>query len=161
MGHVDGGEGEDGPGQKSGYWVLDIGYSVLGSRYWRRSIRQYPISNTQYPPRQQVNPIPRHRPTKKDDGVVGNEEAAAQLQREGEQAVEGVEGVKVETDAGGVVEQVGDKRSLLLVDQGGFQPPEVPVVLPAVKAVAGDGGGQLRDQWPGHDNGEQAIAQEN
>lgn len=79
---------------------------------------------------------------------------------QGKEAVEGVKRVKVEIDTGGVKERVGNVRVVQLIDQRGLEPPQVPVILPAVKAVTGNGGGQVLDERPGHKDSEQQIEQE-
>ena len=46
-------------------------------------------------------------------------------------------------------------------DQGGlFAPPQIPVVLPAVKPVARDAVGQVEDGRPSHEYCQEAVGDE-
>ncbi|PKO21543.1 MAG: hypothetical protein CVU38_14230 [Chloroflexi bacterium HGW-Chloroflexi-1] len=109
-------------------------------------------------PRQQVGPEPTHDKAEERHAVVGRQQPPGDLHRQDEQAVEGIEGVEQQPDAGGVIQQVGEKGLGVLLQQRHLDPPQVPIVLPAIEPVAWDGAGELRQQRVGQHQGEQEIA---
>jgi len=62
--------------------------------------------------------------------------------------------MEIEANACGRVEQIGGQRVLDPVDERSFDPPLVPIILPAVKAVARDCFGQIYGKGPRHHCGE-------
>lgn len=66
--------------------------------------------------------------------------------------------MKVETYTGRVIEKVSPERLLDPIHKGDFDPPLIPVVLPAVKTITRNGLGQLHDQWPSHQRGEKEVS---
>jgi len=95
------------------------------------------------PEGEEVGSVAAEYPANEDDGVVGWDEARVELDGEGDEAVEGVECVEVETDTCGGIEDVGVEGVLEFVHQCDFDPPEIPVVLPAVEAITWDGCGYI------------------
>ena len=81
------------------------------------------------------------------------EQIARQLHRQKSDAVEDVKGLKPQADAGGMVEQVGEVGGRVLFQQRHLHPPQVPEILPAIEAVAGDGRAQMPGQGPGQQQG--------
>ena len=61
-------------------------------------------------------------------------------------------------DAGRVIEHVREPGVGVLFEHGGFDPPQVPVILPTVEAIAGDSAAELRDQGIGHPQGQQQVS---
>ena len=102
--------------------------------------------------RQQVYAKSGKGEMKEDYGVVGNGQPKVELQGQGPQAVEVVERVKKQTHPGRRVEEVGEEEVGLAVEQSFLDPPLVPVILPAVKAVAGNSRSQIGGGGPGHQN---------
>jgi hypothetical protein len=137
-----------------GDWRLEI-------RDWRlsRSPIPDPRSPLQNPQRQQEDAIPTQHPTDPDHAVVGEHQSTAQLDGHCHQPIKGVERVKVEANTAGGVEQIGKEGMLHPFDQGDLHPPEIPIVLPAVEAITGDGAGEMGSQRPGHYPGEQRVEQ--
>jgi len=91
-----------------------------------------------------------------DDAVVGGGQAEEELDGEGDEAVEGVEGVQVKRHAVGGVEQ----RGLVgIVPRGErrAEPPVVPIVLPGILAIAGERGAEVQDEREGDDEREQQV----
>ena len=80
---------------------------------------------------------------------------------QGRDAIKWVERVKIEANPGRIVEQVGGKGVLQPVNQRDLDPPLVPIILPAVKAIARNRRGQLGCQRPGHHHGKQQVSDEN
>ena len=117
-------------------------------------------SHADQPARQQEHAIACQRPTEQYDHVVRRDQAKSELHRHRRQPVEGVQRMKVEADAGGVVKNVSEERIHLTRYQRIFEPPEIPVVLPAVETVAGNGGGEVQRQRPGEDGRGEQVAEE-
>ncbi|OQA43965.1 MAG: hypothetical protein BWY52_01726 [Chloroflexi bacterium ADurb.Bin325] len=111
-------------------------------------------------PREQICAQPAKHKAEDDDAIVSRQQPPHELDRQGHEAVERVQRVEQQADAGRVVEQVGEPGVRVPVEQRDLDPPQVPVVLPAVEAVAGDGGRELADQRIGQREREQQIAEE-
>ena len=94
---------------------------------------------------------------KKNHPVVGYGQAKIKLKGERPQAVEKIEGMEQQARAGGRVEDVGEEEMGSVDQQSFLNPPLVPVILPAVKPVAGDSAAQMGDGWPGHQQGQQGV----
>ena len=152
MGEVEGGEGVDQAGDERwnlgiGYWILDIGYWVLRTGYW--------VLGIEYIPCQEVGAVAADGEGEEHHGVVGWQQPPGQLHRHRQQAVEGIEGVEIQADAAGMVEQIGGEGQAVLLEQRHLHPPQVPVVLPAVEAIARDGRGEPLDQRVGQQEGQE------
>jgi len=92
------------------------------------------------------------------DEIVGDGKAKAQLHGQSQQAIKGNQGVEIEAVAGAMVKVGGEIGALMEIKQRRFDPPQVPLVDPAVEAIARDGRGQVENQWIGHQDGWQEIA---
>lgn len=90
----------------------------------------------QYAKSQEIRSVSSYHETEKDDEVIGEGDAEAQLYRQGQQNIEDVQGVKMEAMAGWVVKVGGEIRAIMEIEDRRFDPPQVPVVAPAVEAIS-------------------------
>ena len=83
----------------------------------RRECRQAARSWPQHVARQQVGAEPAQGEAEQHGRVVGRQQPEGKLDRQGDEAVEGVQRVEQQTDAGGSVEQVGEPGVRVLFEQ--------------------------------------------
>ncbi len=109
---------------------------------------------------QQVGAVATDDEREDDHKIVGHGPSEDGLDRHCKQTVKDIQGMEVEAGSRRIVDIITEKRVRSQVQQGFLHPPQIPVVLPAVKAVTGDGGGKLYGQRKGHDQGQDQIADE-
>ena len=120
---------------------------------------QRAAARAEQPSRQQPGAQSAHHKTEDHHGVVGRQQAPGDLNRQDRHTVERVQGVKKQPDSRGVIEQVGEEGGRLFFQQRHLHPPKVPVVLPAVEAIARNRNGELPDEREGEDQSRQKITE--
>ncbi len=131
-----------------------------GENHTGRERRPAARSGSQDVTGQEIGPQPAGGETEEHGQIVSRKQPPGELHGEEREAIERIQRVEQQADAGRRVEEVGEPGEGVLTQQCGFHPPQVPVVLPRIKAVAGDGVRKVARERQGKRQGQQGVGRQ-